>query len=55
MVESVAPRDADRVLSGMRAVIGQAAQQMPSQQQFIDRHCRTADAPAHAQTTTIQA
>src|SRR5206468_3948870 len=40
MVDSVAPRDADRVLSGMRNVIAQAAQQMPSHQQFVDRHCR---------------
>jgi tryptophan halogenase len=55
MVESVAPRDADRVLSGMRAVIAQAAQQMPSQQQFIDRHCRAADAPVQTQATRIQA
>ena len=45
MVDSVAPRDADRILSGMRAVIAQTAQQMPSHQQFIDRHCRAAESP----------
>jgi tryptophan 7-halogenase len=54
MVESVAPRDADRVLSGMRTVIAQAAQHMPSHQQFIDRHCRATDAPVQTQAMRMQ-
>jgi tryptophan halogenase len=55
MVESVAPRDVDRFLSGMRGVIAQTASAMPTHQQFIDRHCRAADAPTQTQATRIQA
>jgi tryptophan halogenase len=40
MVEAVPARDASAVLSGMREVIRQAAESLPMQQQFIDRHCR---------------
>ena len=47
MVDSIPPREASAVLSGMRKVIAEAAQSMPTQQQFIDRHCR-AESPAAA-------
>jgi len=40
MVESVAPREAAAVLSGMRSVIAKAVEEMPTQQQFIDRYCQ---------------
>lgn len=52
MVDAIAPQDASAVLAGMRKVILDTAEQMPKQQQFIDRHCRaepTAMAtPTHA-------
>jgi tryptophan halogenase len=40
MVDAIPPREAAAALSGMRKVILDAADAMPSHQQFIDRHCR---------------
>lgn len=40
MVETVPPREAAAVLSGMRKIILDTAERMPSHQEFIDRHCR---------------
>lgn len=40
IVDSVLPREASAVLSGMRKVITETAEAMPSHQSFIDRCCR---------------
>jgi len=40
LVEERARVDADRLLAGLRRVIGEAADAMPTHRQFIDRHCR---------------
>ena len=45
LVDSVLPREASAIMEGMRKVISQAVQSMPTQQQFIDRHCRAAELP----------
>ena len=39
MVESVAPREASAILTGMRKTISETVLSMPAHQQFIDRHC----------------
>jgi tryptophan halogenase len=40
MVDAVPPHEASAVLAGMRKIILETAEKMPSQQQFIDRCCR---------------
>jgi tryptophan halogenase len=40
MVDSVPPHEASAALSAMRQVVRKTAEAMPTQQQFIDAHCR---------------
>jgi tryptophan halogenase len=41
-VETVAPQDREGYLRDLRRLIAQAAQQLPSQADFIARHCAAA-------------
>lgn len=44
LTDGIQPTELDRILTGMRGVIAQAAQAMPTQSAFIDAHCRAAPA-----------
>jgi len=55
MVDGVLPAEASAIMAGMRKVIADTAQAMPSHQQFIDRHCRAAEAPMPSQSLRMHA
>ncbi len=42
-VEAVAPKDRERYLRDLRGLITQAAQQLPTQEEFIARHCAASE------------
>jgi len=50
MVEAVPEREAEQVLDRVRSLIAQTAQAMPTQQQFINRHCRAESVELRATT-----
>jgi tryptophan halogenase len=45
LADTIAPQELAAILGGMRRVIDQAADRMPTHQQFIERHCRAAARP----------
>jgi tryptophan halogenase len=55
MVDGVPPTEASAILEGMRKVIAQTVQAMPTQQQFIDHHCRADEAAAPSQPLRMHA
>lgn len=45
LADTIAPQELAAILGGMRQVIDQTTNRMPTHQQFIERHCRAAARP----------
>jgi tryptophan halogenase len=45
LADTIAPQELAAILGGMRQVIDQTVDRMPTHQQFIERHCRAAARP----------